>query len=539
MDSDQINAMIKFVKPDYEPASNKKKSKDPNNTQITESKPGLDWLNSSCDFLQNTAKPATGNSESQKIRQELVIKWREMEEEQKRQKEAESLLTSNCIQLEGKEESYSSPDTIHSSSIPSCDDKADLDSELEQNLHVKLEDNESMMPECEVKLEASESECLSDADFNVCDSGSDEEEDTDSKHSPMASTPHEDESGTYFCNECCKSFQSLKYLASHTRTVHTHQPCSCPHCNANFKNPRYLNQHLQRAHKIDSKSAKKQSLNSSEIKSEIKNEEVSKPVYLDSIQTEFPCTDCEKVFSKKHRLSTHMSNMHVVGEYLCQLCGEKFSLKQQLKNHTDKVHAKTDGVCQFCSKSFKNVSSHIKDVHMKEECICPHCAKTFHNKKHLNGHISTVHSGEGQTRICPVCSKQFKNSQYLRQHVRLVHETVEDLTNYITCQECGKQFANKAHLYHHTKAVHVVESCNCTICGRTYKNKIALGKHMKHAHDGMVKNPYSGGVKPNPSQQESSQSQTQSGSSTPTQQIPFQPRLDAFPRSFFGQSGWY
>ena len=114
---------------------------------------------------------------------------------------------------------------------------------------------------------------------------------------------------------------------------------------------------------------------------------------------------------------------------------------------------------------------------------------------------------------------------------------VEDLTKYITCQECGKQFANKAHLYHHTKAVHVIESCNCKLCGRTYKNKIALGKHMKHAHDGMVKNPYSGGVKPVSPEPELMQ--VAPGLTVSAQFIPTEPRLDAFPRSFFGQPGWY
>ena len=219
------------------------------------------------------------------------------------------------------------------------------------------------------------------------------------------------------------------------------------------------------------------------------------------------------------------------------LCGEKFTLKQQLKNHTETVHTKADCLCQFCSKTFKYLSSHIKDVHMKDECICPHCAKSFHNKKHLNGHLASVHSGEGQTRICPVCSKQFKNSQYLRQHVRLVHETVEDISNYISCDECGKQFANKAHLYHHTRAVHVVENINCSICGRTYKNKTALGKHLKHAHDGMVKNPYSDGA--NPISPQPGSQQDAFGSSAAIQNIPFQSRAQAYPRSDLGQPGWF
>ena len=75
---------------------------------------------------------------------------------------------------------------------------------------------------------------------------------------------------------------------------------------------------------------------------------------LDHNETEFTCSDCSKVFSSKSKLTSHMLNIHVVGEYLCQLCSEKFTLKNELKNHTLKAHAKkADGVSQFSSKTLK------------------------------------------------------------------------------------------------------------------------------------------------------------------------------------------
>jgi len=529
-DADQIIAMVKFVKPDYEPASSKNSKKKDQDPYSPEMKPDEEWC---FDIFHHNTKPSAVNSESQKTRQELVNKWREMEEEQRRMTEAEEILAikeSDNINCD-KEDIVSSQEEIITRK---------LFSEGEDNLNyeiAKLEEGETLIPECDVKIEVSGSECSSTFNFNDVDSVPEVKEETVGK-----ALPEEGGVGQAFsCSECGKSYKSVKYLTSHIRTVHTVNPCTCPHCNANFKNSRYLCQHLQRSHKFDSKSAKEQSLkfsgNGSEISTQVKVEVTSQQKDLDINRTEFSCTDCSKVFTSKSRLSTHTANMHVVGEYLCQLCGEKFTLKQQLKNHTETVHTKADGLCQFCSKTFKYLSSHIKDVHMKDECICPHCAKSFHNKKHLNGHLASVHSGEGQTRICPVCSKQFKNSQYLRQHVRLVHETVEDISNYISCDECGKQFANKAHLYHHTRAVHVVENINCSICGRTYKNKTALGKHLKHAHDGMVKNPYSDGA--NPISPQPGSQQDAFGSSAATQNFPFQSRAQAYPRSELGQPGWF
>jgi len=544
-DSEQIIAMVKFVKPDYEPASSKKKDQDRNRAEV---KLGEAW---GFDIFQDNSKPAAVSSESLKNRQELVNKWREMEEMQRREKELENKI---LIEKQKHKEELVNRVLDEMNDTP-VDNFKDIVSPSQEVLSQSndwtvtsnqyINDNEGefkfktedMLAECEVKIEAEDSECSSDIETKDVDSEPEEKEDQEEEVPPLPS-----DNKPFSCNECCKTYQNLKYLTSHIKTVHTVLPCSCPHCRTEFKNPRYLCQHLQRAHKLDIKSAKEYSLKASAKESDsIAKDAINITPKIemkeeDNFQTDFTCSYCNKVFSSKSRLSHHVSNMHVVGEYLCPTCGEKFTLKQQLKNHNEKMHSKkAEGVCQFCSKTYKHLSSHIKDVHMKEECICPHCAKTFSNRKHLNGHLASVHSGEGQTRICPICSKQCKNPQYLRQHVRLVHETVEDVANYLSCDECGKQFANKAHLYHHTRAVHVVENCNCILCGRTYKNKIALGKHMKHAHDGMVKNPYSGGAE----QTQVTESKTFQAAPPMDVDPPFQSRLEAYPRTFFGQSGWY
>ena len=535
--------MVKFVKPNYEPASSKKKDRDHNRPEV---KLGEGW---GFDIFQDNSKPAQVSSDILKSRQELVNKWREMEEMQKREKELENKV---LFETQRQEKDFENK-VLSEMNVTTGDDHKEVvppsqevvtqgeDWTVAANQYFNYNEGEfkikteDMLAECEVKIEAEDSEGSSDIETKEVDSYPEERE-GQGEEVPALKT----DSRPFSCNECSKSYQNLKYLTSHIKTVHTVLPCTCPHCKTEFKNPRYLCQHLQRAHKLDIKSAKECSLKASGKENENIAEDA---IYIapkvemkeeDNCQTDLTCSYCSKVFSSKSRLTHHVSNMHVVGEYLCPTCGEKFTLKQQLKNHNEKMHSKkSEGVCQFCSKTCKHLSSHIKDVHMKEECICPHCAKTFSNRKHLNGHLASVHSGEGQTRICPICSKQCKNPQYLRQHVRLVHETVEDVANYLSCDECGKQFANKAHLYHHTRAVHVIENCNCILCGRTYKNKIALGKHMKHAHDGMVKNPYSGGAE----QPQATESKT--FQAAPPIDPAFQSRLEAFPRSFFGQSEWY
>ena len=118
------------------------------------------------------------------------------------------------------------------------------------------------------------------------------------------------------------------------------------------------------------------------------------------------------------------------------------------------VHTNQPSSCPHCSIDLKNstyLSQHLLQAHnmdsksvtenpvdgndkkseikieTKQGCICPHCAKIFHNKKHLSGHIVTVHSGDGQTRK-PVSGqdspiKEEGNNFFctLRNHKRTAH----------------------------------------------------------------------------------------------------------------------
>ena len=83
--------------------------------------------------------------------------------------------------------------------------------------------------------------------------------------------------------------------------------------------------------------------------------------------------------------------------FVCYL--EKINAAQAfysyLSKHIDHVHEKITFTCIECNKQFSqkgNLSSHIKIVHeMQKPYKCHTCYKYFSNKRNMSVHISTVH----------------------------------------------------------------------------------------------------------------------------------------------------
>ena len=110
-----------------------------------------------------------------------------------------------------------------------------------------------------------------------------------------------------------------------------------------------------------------------------------------------------------------------------------------------------------------DTKSEIK-IETKQGCICPHCAKIIHIKKHLGGHIATVHSGGGQIRK-PVSGQDslIKQEGYkfictLRNHNRTAHTLTP-----VKCHLCKRQCKSIDHFKEHYKREHYAKDPSAQI----------------------------------------------------------------------------
>lgn len=88
-------------------------------------------------------------------------------------------------------------------------------------------------------------------------------------------------------------------------------------------------------------------------------------------EDQWPCDDCDKVFTSKRYLNKHVANCHK-GKLICPYCS-----KLCTKSHIITAHKEQPSVCDICSAVFKNkhaLSGHKRKVHAEKVMVtCPDC----------------------------------------------------------------------------------------------------------------------------------------------------------------------
>lgn len=141
----------------------------------------------------------------------------------------------------------------------------------------------------------------------------------------------------------------------------------------------------------------------------------------DSLNTHgkgFKCQLCDRDFTQKGNLKTHLMTHSGERPYECPTCGKNFTQKGNLDTHV-KIHTETkDHKCQYCDRGFTqrgNLKTHIRSIHTKEKpYACGHCGKSFSQKGNMLTHYRT-HDKEARF-PCNVCGKTF--SQKVRFSLR-------------------------------------------------------------------------------------------------------------------------
>ena len=157
-------------------------------------------------------------------------------------------------------------------------------------------------------------------------------------------------SDTFSCKSCNKTFESSYKLKSHQYKVHNEREASflCDKCDKVFKFRGELNFHFQKYHS----------------------------------GVTFVCPDCGKSFNHKYNLEIHIKMVHVKNKTLsCDVCGKMFFIPSKLEHHRRTVHEKLKPFqCEFCGfrcAAHGNLNLHRKTQHNAEKLTIAE-----YNKKH-------------------------------------------------------------------------------------------------------------------------------------------------------------
>ncbi|XP_033940146.1 zinc finger protein ZFP2-like [Pseudochaenichthys georgianus] len=198
-----------------------------------------------------------------------------------------------------------------------------------------------------------------------------------------------------------------------------------------------------------------------------------------SIFHQLKCDICEKDFTYKSKLQSHMRVHTGEKPYSCKICGKDFRHKFNLTIHLRIHSGEKPYDCKTCGKGFSDISalkSHLRTHTGEKPFSCQTCGKQFSHSASLTIH-SRTHTGE-KPYSCETCGKGFKCSSELKVHLR--SHTGEKP---FSCQTCGKQFSHSASLTIHSRTHTGEKPYSCETCGKGFKCSSELKVHIR-SHTG-------------------------------------------------------
>ena len=102
--------------------------------------------------------------------------------------------------------------------------------------------------------------------------------------------------------------------------------------------------------------------------------------------------------------------------FVCAKCDKQFTAKGTLQTHVQVHSGKFTYYCEICRKGFTsntNLKMHMRS-HEGLKYYCSYCGKAFVNKQTLDYHLS-IHTGQYRF-TCERCGKGFNNKRFYEKH---------------------------------------------------------------------------------------------------------------------------
>uniref|UniRef100_A0A4W4GHV7 Zinc finger protein 710 n=2 Tax=Electrophorus electricus TaxID=8005 RepID=A0A4W4GHV7_ELEEL len=196
------------------------------------------------------------------------------------------------------------------------------------------------------------------------------------------------------------------------------------------------------------------------------------------------CTVCKKAFTQTSHLKRHMLQHSDVKPYSCRFCGRGFAYPSELRTHEAKHE---NGHCHVCTQCGMEFPTH---AHLRRHQVshqgpatfqCGECHKSFAYRSQLQNHL--MKHQNMRPFVCSECGMEFVQVHHLKQHM-LTHKVLtqqalehKGLKDY-KCDVCSREFTLSANLKRHMLIHTSVRPFQCHVCFKTFVQKQTLKTHM-------------------------------------------------------------